>query len=79
MKTKVIVLPVYQKHWLWYGYGELSAADIAAQADKRPWTQGATLQEKLALLGKEIGSKVRLATAARGLSRGQGPGRGQIP
>ncbi|KAG2424461.1 hypothetical protein HXX76_014513 [Chlamydomonas incerta] len=61
MKTKVLVVPVYQKHWLWFAYSEATAAEAAAERAVH-WTQGASLPEKAKLLGKEISYKFNAAT-----------------
>lgn len=65
MKTKVLVVPVYQKHWLWFTFSEATAAEAAAERAVH-WTQGGSLPEKAQLLGKEISYKVRDATAWAG-------------
>ncbi|KAG2430989.1 hypothetical protein HYH02_013521 [Chlamydomonas schloesseri] len=61
MKTKVLVVPVYQKHWLWFTFSEATAAEAAAERAVH-WTQGASLPEKAQLLGKEISYKFNNAT-----------------
>ncbi|PNW79548.1 hypothetical protein CHLRE_08g358557v5 [Chlamydomonas reinhardtii] len=61
MKTKVLVVPVYQKHWLWFTFSEATAAEAAAERAVH-WTQGGSLPEKAQLLGKEISYKFNAAT-----------------
>ncbi|KXZ43407.1 hypothetical protein GPECTOR_91g561 [Gonium pectorale] len=55
-KVKVVVVPVYQKHWLYQAWIESPAAEASDRA--LHWTQGGSIQEKASLLGKEIGSKI---------------------
>jgi hypothetical protein len=56
MRTKILVVPVYQKHWLYHVWTESSAAEAA----ERPlhWTEGASILEKANLYGKELNFKV---------------------
>ncbi len=61
MRAKVLVVPVYQKHWLYYTWGEASPSELSAEL--QPWTTGATLQEKATLLGKTINQKASLENA----------------
>ncbi|GLC47190.1 hypothetical protein PLESTB_001622500 [Pleodorina starrii] len=61
MRAKILVVPVYQKHWLYHVWSETTAAEAA----ERPvhWTLGTSLHEKAALFGKELSYKVNAAAA----------------
>ncbi|GLI71157.1 hypothetical protein VaNZ11_016258 [Volvox africanus] len=62
MRAKVLVVPVYQKHWLYHVWLESTAEDAAAEHTTH-WTNGKSLQEKASFLGKELSFKVKVAAA----------------
>ncbi|GIL54817.1 hypothetical protein Vafri_10503 [Volvox africanus] len=62
MRAKVLVVPVYQKHWLYHVWLESTAGDAAAEHPTN-WTNGKSLQEKASFLGKELSYKVKVAAA----------------
>ena len=55
---KVVVVPVYRKHWLYHAWAE-AAPQASRQADSIDWRKGATLGDKVQLLRKEMGYKAR--------------------
>lgn len=57
MKAKVVIIPIYQKHWLYHAWSEATAAEAAAERSLH-WTQGTNIQEKASILQKEVGQKV---------------------
>ncbi|KAG2488071.1 hypothetical protein HYH03_013374 [Edaphochlamys debaryana] len=62
-RAKVLVVPVFQKTWLYHVWAESTPAEAAAaERGAAHWTQGSTLQEKASLLGKEIGANFKAAT-----------------
>ncbi|PNH05484.1 hypothetical protein TSOC_008254 [Tetrabaena socialis] len=56
MKAKVLVVPVYRGSWLYCTWTECQAQ--AATERALHWTQGASLQDKATLLGKELSTKI---------------------
>ncbi|GFR49757.1 hypothetical protein Agub_g11917 [Astrephomene gubernaculifera] len=60
MRAKVLVVPVYQKHWLYHVWSEHTAAETAAQRSLH-WSQGGSLQDKAVLFGKEVSNKISVA------------------
>lgn len=57
MRVKVVVVPVYRKHWLYHAWTE--AMPQASQAESTiDWRKGATLGDKVQLLKKNLDYKV---------------------
>ena len=70
--TKVAVLPIFRRYWLWHAWNEGSAvatlaeeASAAGRKTLRDWRQGQNLEEKAQLLGQH---------ATRWVSEQAGPG-----
>jgi hypothetical protein len=51
--TRVLVLPIFRKYWLWHADRALvAAAPEAAGKALKSWREGRNLEEKLQLLGQ---------------------------
>ena len=60
---RVLLVPIFRRHWLWYAWGERTAAAAIAGAGRaaaaaaakppRNWRQGQNLEEKMQLLGQQ--------------------------
>ena len=59
-KTKVLVLPVFRRYWLWHAWTDQAAEAAAASKAIPNWREGVGLEEKLQLLGTSLTQRVRL-------------------
>jgi hypothetical protein len=55
--TKVLVIPVFRRHWLYHAWQEGGAAQASSEA--LDWRNGKTAGEKLQLLGLQARQRVR--------------------
>ena len=62
LKTKVLVLPVFRRYWLWHAWTDQAAEAAAASKAIPNWREGVGLEEKLQLLGTSLTQRVRLLT-----------------
>lgn len=64
--TRVLLIPIFRRYWLWHAWGSGAAATAAAgsagrvaQAQAvRPWREGRNLEEKAQLVGQTAGAWV---------------------
>ncbi|EFN57694.1 hypothetical protein CHLNCDRAFT_142893 [Chlorella variabilis] len=86
--TRVLLLPIFRRHWLWHAEGgaaaaAAAAADVQGKAGQalRNWREGRNLEEKVQLLGQRANRWVqrrlwtewhKLETASEGTLRNRG-------
>ena len=59
--VKILVLPIFRRHWCFHAVEDVQAAQkLATEASNIEWRKGANLEEKLSLLGTKISSRVSL-------------------
>jgi hypothetical protein len=73
--TKVVVLPIFRRYWLWHAWSEGSAvatlaeeASAAGRKTLRDWRQGQNLEEKTQLLGQHATRWVSEPSLGAGLT-----------
>lgn len=61
MRVKVLVLPVYRRHWMYHAWLETEFLGGAAKGKGEPeawWRQGTTLQDKVQALSVRFNQSV---------------------
>lgn len=57
VRSKVLVVPIFRRYWLWHSWCEQAAAGPSINQTATNWREGVGLEEKLQILGTQISRK----------------------
>ncbi|KAJ9521118.1 hypothetical protein QJQ45_022869, partial [Haematococcus lacustris] len=58
MRVKVLVVPVYRRHWMFHAWVDGTGEQLASKGEAEWWKQGSTLQERASALGAHLNRKL---------------------